>query len=63
LGALEGDETTPVHIVPHEDLCEHITNESCWCKPKSDPNDLDSLWIHNSLDAVRGAKTRISHDA
>lgn len=41
------------HVVPVNDLREHVTNSSCWCQPVED-GDCDHLpyrvWIHNSLD-------------
>ena len=39
----------PMHIVPENDLREHITSKECWCKPVQD-EELLTLFIHNSLD-------------
>jgi hypothetical protein len=36
------------HIVPTDDLYEHILMPSCWCEPRIDPKDF--LAIHNSAD-------------
>jgi len=34
------------HVVPIDDLREHIIDESCWCHPHED----DGTIIHNSMD-------------
>jgi len=36
------------HVVPINDLREHILNGSCWCKPEMEEDG--SGWIHNSMD-------------
>lgn len=36
------------HIVPVDDLREHVLMSSCWCSPNIDPEDF--LAIHNSAD-------------
>lgn len=38
-----------VQIVPTDDLKEHELCSECWCKPEPD-EELDNLWVHNSLD-------------
>jgi len=35
------------HVVPVDDLCEHITDRECWCNPSVDD---DLVVIHNSMD-------------
>ena len=34
------------HVVPVNDLREHVTNGDCWCNPITD----DGVVIHNSMD-------------
>lgn len=36
------------HVVPTNDLREHITDGECWCNPEYD--DIDCIVIHNSMD-------------
>jgi len=36
-----------MHVVPVNDLREHITDEKCWCNPNV--ND-DLVVVHNSMD-------------
>ena len=44
---------TPVeelrHIVPIDDLREHICDPSCWCNPTQDEEE-PRLWVHHSMD-------------
>jgi hypothetical protein len=37
---------TDFHVVPVNDLREHIANTDCWCKPYED----DGVWVHHSMD-------------
>ena len=41
------DNMTLMHVVPVNDLREHITNGECWCNPEV--ND-DGVVVHHSLD-------------
>ena len=41
------------HIVPLNDLRDHETNGSCWCKPTLD----DGVWLHNSMDGREAFET------
>lgn len=34
------------HVVPLDDLREHITDVSCWCRPLED----EGVVVHNSMD-------------
>lgn len=35
-----------IHVVPVDDLREHDTTASCWCRPTYD----DGVWVHHSMD-------------
>jgi hypothetical protein len=39
-----------IHVVPCNDLKEHVVDDegSCWCEP--DYDEEDNLYIHNSAD-------------
>ncbi len=41
------------HIVPLNDLRDHDTNGSCWCKPTLD----DGVWLHHSMDGREAFET------
>ena len=41
------------HIVPLNDLRDHETNGSCWCKPTLD----DGVWLHHSMDGREAFET------
>jgi len=45
------------HVVPLDDLREHETNGSCWCKPTLDDEGAEPIWIHNSLDGREAFET------
>jgi len=45
------------HVVPLNDLREHETNGSCWCKPTLDGEGSEPIWIHNSLDGREAFET------
>lgn len=45
--AAAGREET--HIIPVDDLREHVESAACWCRPRQDSECLD-LFIHNSMD-------------
>lgn len=34
------------HVLPVNDLKEHIESRDCWCKPRED----DGVIVHNSMD-------------
>lgn len=40
------------HVVPLDDLREHITDASCWCAPTADTDDgkPGALYVHHSAD-------------
>lgn len=43
----EREEKGDVHIMPLNDLREHIDRATCWCMPEErEPG----LWVHNSMD-------------
>ena len=44
---LEPDER--VHIVPENDLREHLVNKDCWCNPDVD-EEFENIIIHHALD-------------
>jgi hypothetical protein len=40
---------TDIHVVPLNDLREHVSLPSCWCKPTLDDEEFD-VYVHHSLD-------------
>lgn len=38
------------HVIPLNDLQDHILSPRCWCSPHED-DDCEGVWIHNSADA------------
>lgn len=38
-----------LHVIPIDDLREHISSADCWCKPAQDQS-IDNIYIHNSMD-------------
>lgn len=38
------------HVVPLDDLREHITDVSCWCDPSQDINGDEYLYVHHAAD-------------
>lgn len=40
---------TEHHVMPINDLREHVDSRDCWCKPRQD-EDEPALWVHNSMD-------------
>ena len=38
-----------LHIVPINDLREHIASTDCWCKPTEDVK-FDDIWMHHAMD-------------
>lgn len=36
----------PYHVVPVNDLRDHITSSDCWCGPEYD----EGVYIHKSMD-------------
>lgn len=43
---LGGWQVEEMHVVPLDDLREHVLTPDCWCRPRDD----DGVVIHNSLD-------------
>lgn len=41
------------HVVPLNDLREHVANGSCWCKPTLD----EGVWLHHSMDGREAFET------
>jgi hypothetical protein len=39
------------HVIPMNDLREHVEEETCWCNPRygGEQNDHE-LWVHASFD-------------
>lgn len=37
------------HVVPINDLYEHIVSSNCWCRPTRDCEE-HNVWVHNSAD-------------
>lgn len=38
-----------LHVIPNNDLREHVSRPDCWCKPV-EHEETSGLWVHNSLD-------------
>lgn len=38
-----------LHVIPINDLRDHASQRTCWCRPVQDDED-DNVWVHNSLD-------------
>lgn len=39
------------HVIPLDDLKEHVVSEHCWCEPEVDLDHEDDLiFTHNALD-------------
>lgn len=38
-----------IHVMPIEDLREHVSLRCCWCMPTQDDEE-PNLWVHHSLD-------------
>ena len=41
--------TEALHVVPINDLREHVASKDCWCKPTED-DKFDDIWIHHAMD-------------
>ena len=43
-----------IHVVPLNDLREHVISENCWCKPTEDDGWPSvwgpSVWVHHAMD-------------
>jgi hypothetical protein len=37
------------HLIPNNDLRDHISEITCWCHPEPDDEE-PSVYIHNSMD-------------
>lgn len=44
-----------IHIVPLNDLREHDSARSCWCKPVQDDEE-PTVWVHPSMDRRENTK-------
>lgn len=38
-----------MHVIPTNDLREHVSSPDCWCAPVQDEEE-PSVWVHNSMD-------------
>jgi len=38
-----------MHVVPLNDLREHVASKDCWCKPTEDEGWPD-IWVHHAMD-------------
>lgn len=39
------------HIIPLDDLRDHIDSEDCWCGPQEVDDECDEVvFVHNSMD-------------
>jgi hypothetical protein len=41
--------TESVHVVPMNDLKDHIASVDCWCGPTED-DEWPGVWVHHSMD-------------
>jgi hypothetical protein len=41
---------TTVHVLPVNDLREHVEGTLCWCRPRVEEEDGGTVVIHNSMD-------------
>lgn len=37
------------HVIPMNDLRDHVSAHVCWCNPTPDPEE-PTVWIHHSMD-------------
>lgn len=37
-----------IHVVPLNDLREHVASTDCWCKPTEDA--WPDVWVHHAMD-------------
>lgn len=42
--------TATVHVLPVNDLREHIESEECWCRPRIEDEPNGQVIVHNSMD-------------
>lgn len=38
------------HVLPINDLRDHVEAEDCWCEPRIEEDDGGTVVIHNSMD-------------
>ncbi len=38
-----------IHVVPINDLREHVASKDCWCSPTED-DGFPGVWVHHSMD-------------
>ena len=41
--------TEAIHVIPLNDLRDHVDVKECWCKPIADC-DYENIFVHNALD-------------
>lgn len=54
--------TDPQHVIPLNDLREHVANPGCWCRP-TQCDDQPLVWLHHSMDgreAFEEGRRRVS---
>jgi len=44
----ELDMTNGYHIIPCNDIREHVSDSECWCKPELGDDGLEHMYIHKS---------------
>lgn len=37
------------HVIPVDDLREHVERSDCWCEPTID-DEVHNMYVHHSLD-------------
>lgn len=45
------------HVIPLNDLREHMSLPICWCNPVED-KETPNLWVHNALDGREDYETK-----
>jgi hypothetical protein len=43
------NQSETIHVIPTNDLREHVASTDCWCKPTED-DEYPTVWVHNSMD-------------
>lgn len=38
------------HVIPINDLREHLIDKDCWCHPEEDDDTDGQMYMHNSAD-------------
>lgn len=44
------DTGTELHVLPENDLYEHVERGCCWCSPVKDEESLKDIYEHRAFD-------------